>query len=80
MNRRDALRVMGAGAVAGPLMGAGARTMPSIPLRKIPSTGEEIPIFGLVCTPNTGEKTPKELAEAITPLVAIGGKMEAVHG
>jgi diketogulonate reductase-like aldo/keto reductase len=84
MSRRDALRLLGAGAGAGWLaahfsVARAAEEAPMIHTRPIPSSGEEIPVIGLgtYATFDVGndpsERAP--LTQVLLAFVAAGGKL-----
>ena len=74
MNRRDACRLLAAAAVAGPAFATEARAMVK---RRIPSSGEQIPVIGMGSSntfdveDSTGAKGP--LREVLRALVEGGG-------
>jgi diketogulonate reductase-like aldo/keto reductase len=76
-HRRDFLTLLGAGAAAGFVPGA-AWPQRALPVRAIPSTGEELPIIGLGSTrPVTeiAEHGPERIEAVVRALVEHGGKV-----
>jgi hypothetical protein len=84
MSRRDALRLLGAGAGAGWLaehfpVARSAEEAPMIHTRPIPSSGEEIPVIGLgtYATFDVGKDASERapLEQVLLAFVAAGGKL-----
>jgi diketogulonate reductase-like aldo/keto reductase len=84
MSRRDALRLLGAGAGAGWLaahfsVARAAEEAPMIHTRPIPSSGEEIPVIGLgtYATFDVGKDASERapLEQVLLAFVAAGGKL-----
>jgi diketogulonate reductase-like aldo/keto reductase len=82
MNRRDALRLLTASALATvklPLYARAAETKPDIITKKIPSSGEMLPVIGLGTwqTFNVGlsHEARIELAKVLSAFVELGGKV-----
>lgn len=80
MKRRDALRIIGAAAFAGTAgTGAAMHAEDTIASRKIPSSGETLPVIGLGTwqtfdvSEAAGERAPLE--EVLREFVALGGRL-----
>lgn len=78
MNRRDALCTL-AGAVAGLTAGAPAAAAASMAVRKVPSSGELLPVIGMGTwqTFNVGRKPEerKGVEQVLRQFVALGGRV-----